>query len=384
MEDFPRTPAKHHPQQDPTSVSAGLVAALLVAVTLLVARNAGVFSLPRGGSIEPHAITPRGDLASDEKSTIEIFRNASPCVVNITTLSVAQDRLTRRPLEIPEGTGSGFIWDKAGHVVTNFHVIKKAQAARVTLADKSSWEARLVGVDPDVDLAVLRIDAPDNKLSPIPIGESHNLQVGQKVFAIGNPFGLDQTLTTGVISGLGREIASERNRTIEGVIQTDAAINPGNSGGPLLDSAGRLIGVNTAIYSPSGASAGIGFAIPVDRVNLVVPELVANGRVQRVGLGIQPVDDTVTRYLGIANGVLIQDFSENSAGEAAGLIPTFRDQSGRIIVGDVIVGINDKTIRGTNDLLRAMLGLKVGEPVEVTVERGGRTKTLTVTLQAVN
>lgn len=190
-------------------------------------------------------------------------------------------------MQIPEGTGSGFIWDHAGNIVTNFHVIQNADAAQVTLSDQSSWKARLVGGAPDKDLALLRIDAPADRLRPIPIGSSKDLQVGQKVFAIGNPFGLDQTLTTGVISALGREIESLTRRPIQGVIQTDAAINPGNSGGPLLDSAGRLIGVNTQIYSPSGAFAGIGFAIPVDTVNRFVPELIRYGRVIRPGIGVQ-------------------------------------------------------------------------------------------------
>jgi S1-C subfamily serine protease len=226
----------------------------------------------------PRAVTPRGDLAEDEKTTIAIFRQASPSVVHITTLALRQDAFSLDLFQIPRGTGSGFVWDQDGHVVTNYHVIQGADAARVTLADQSSWTARLVGAYPDKDLAVLMIDAPKNRLRPIPVGTSHDLQVGQKVFAIGNPFGLDQSLTTGVISALGREIESVTRQTIKDMIQTDAAINPGNSGGPLLDSAGRLIGVNTAIFSPSGAYAGIGFAIPVDEVNRVVPKLIRHGK----------------------------------------------------------------------------------------------------------
>ncbi len=240
--------------------------AVFFLVALLVWRIAvrGAVTLERAG---PRPIAPRGELAADEKSTIALFRQASPSIVHITAVSVARDLFTLNLLQIPEGTGSGLVWDDTGNIVTNYHVIQNAGAAQVTLADQSTWKARLVGIAPDKDLAVLKIDAPKSRLRPIPIGTSKDLQVGQSAFAIGNPFGLDQTLTTGVVSALGREIESVTRRPIQGVIQTDAAVNPGNSGGPLLDSAGRLIGVNTAIYSPSGASVGIGFAIPVDTVN---------------------------------------------------------------------------------------------------------------------
>jgi S1-C subfamily serine protease len=233
-----------------------------------------------GRSDGERAVTPRGDLAADEKATIELYSQSRRSVVHITTLAVRGDRLSMNVQKVPEGTGSGLIWDDAGHVVTNYHVIQHADDAIVTLSDQSSWRAKLVGAHPDRDVAVLQIDAPKDRLRPIPVGRSDDLQVGQKVFAIGNPFGLDQTLTTGVISALNREIESVTKRTIPGVIQTDAAINPGNSGGPLLDSSGRLIGVNTAIYSPSGGgSVGIGFAIPVDEVRRVVPQLIRTGHV---------------------------------------------------------------------------------------------------------
>lgn len=226
-------------------------------------------------AVVPREVMLRGDLFEDEKRTIDLFKRSSPSAVHITTVGRPS---SRNPRQIPHGTGSGFIWDREGRVVTNYHVIRGAASAQVTLSDGSDWQARLVGGFPDKDLAVLVIDAPRDRLRPIPIGTSHDLQVGQKVFAIGNPFGLDRTLTTGIISALGREIESVTDQTIRDVIQTDAAINPGNSGGPLLDSAGRLIGVNTAIQSPSGASAGIGFAIPVDEVNRVVPQLIQQGK----------------------------------------------------------------------------------------------------------
>src|SRR5262245_59851892 len=226
----------------------------------------------RNPNAAPRTITPRGALNAEERATIALFRQASPSVVYITTVARQRDFFSLNIAEIPQGSGSGFIWDQEGHIITNFHVIQGASGDKVTLADHSVWDAQLVGVAPDHDLAVLSIKAPKNQLRPLALGTSADLEVGQSVFAIGNPFGLDQTLTTGIISALGREINATTGRTIAGVIQTDAAINPGNSGGPLLDSAGRLIGVNTAIFSPSGSYSGIGFAVPVDTVNRIVPQ----------------------------------------------------------------------------------------------------------------
>ena len=326
----------------------------------------------------PRAVTPRGDLAEDEKGTIELFKATSPSVVYITSLAVQPDFFSFRALEIPRGTGSGFIWDRDGYIVTNYHVIAESQAARVTLADQSTWNARLVGAEPDKDIAVLKIDAPDRILPPIAIGTSRDLLVGQKVFAIGNPFGFDQTLTTGVISGLGREIVSATNRPIQGVIQTDAAINPGNSGGPLLDSAGRVIGINTAIVSPSGAYAGIGFAVPVDPVNRIVPQIIRGEPVRKPGLGVQIADDYIARRLGI-EGVLILMVIPGSAAEKAGLRSA--QQSGRIIRGDVIVGADGKPVRDCDDLFRILDDHEVGDTVSVTVRRDDREIEVPVTLQ---
>jgi S1-C subfamily serine protease len=327
-------------------------------------------------------VTPRGDLLPEEKSTIALFKQASPSVVNITSLGIQRDLFTLNQYQIPQGTGSGFIWDASGNVITNFHVIQNADAAQVTLADQSNWKARVVGVAPDKDLAVLKIDAPTNKLHPIPIGTSKDLQVGQNAFAIGNPFGLDQTLTTGVISALNREIESVTRRPIQGVIQSDAAINPGNSGGPLLDSAGRLIGVNTAIYSPSGTSAGIGFAIPVDTVNRVVTELIRSGKITRPGLGIQVADEQIAQRLSVA-GVLVVDVARGSAAARAGIQPTRRDNAGRVRLGDVITAIDGKKIESPNDLFLTLEKYKVGDAVNVTSSRDGRTVQSKVTLEAV-
>jgi S1-C subfamily serine protease len=330
----------------------------------------------------PRAVTPRGDLAEDEKTTIAIFRQASPSVVHITTLDVRQDAFSLDLFQIPRGTGSGFVWDQDGHVVTNFHVIQGADAARVTLADQSSWSARLVGSYPDKDLAVLVIDAPRDRLRPIPVGTSHDLQVGQKVFAIGNPFGLDQSLTTGVISALGREIESVTRRPIKDMIQTDTAINPGNSGGPLLDSAGRLIGVNTAIFSPSGAYAGIGFAIPVDEVNRVVPQLIRHGKVTRPGLGVQVAPDQLARQLGL-QGVLIFEVQPDGPAAQAGLRPTRRDANNRLQLGDVIVALDGRPVRSVNELLDVLEQHQVGDTVPLKILRDGEERQVSVSLAAV-
>src|SRR5919106_902960 len=326
-------------------------------------------------------IASRGDLSSDEKSTIALFRQASPAVVNITAIGVQRDFFTLNLYQIPEVTGSGFVWDTTGNVITNFHVIHNADAAQVTLADQSAWKARIVGVAPDKDIAVLRIDAPANRLRPIPIGTSKELQVGQKVFAIGNPFGLDQTLTTGVISALGREIESVTRRPIQGVIQSDAAINPGNSGGPLLDSAGRLIGVNTAIYSPSGGSAGIGFAVPVDTVRRVVPQLIGHGRYAPPSLGVEvdPQINALAARQGL-EGALVLGITPGSAAERAGLRPARLTPDGRIVPGDVIVGLDGTEIATANDLYAALEQHTAGETVRVEVIRDGAPLTLETVL----
>ena len=373
-------------EQGQTRKSYGTSIAVVIALCLLAVLltkqswvGSAVLTDPRAA---PRQIAARGDLAPQEKSTIALFRQASPSVVHITAIAVQRDLFTLKPYQIPEGTGSGFIWDTSGNVITNFHVIQNADAAQVTLADQSNWKAKLVGAAPDKDLVVLKIDAPANRLPAIPVGTSKDLQVGQSVFAIGNPFGLDQSLTTGVISALGREIESVTRRPIQGVIQTDAAINPGNSGGPLLDSAGRLIGVNTAIYSPSGASAGIGFAIPVDTVNRIVPEVIRYGKVTRPGIGIQIAEDQIAERLGV-NGVLVVDVVAGSAAAKAGLRPTRREASGRVRLGDVITAINGQKVASPNELFLLLEKYKVGDAVNVTVLRDEKSVQIKMTLDAV-
>ena len=290
-------------------VTGAAVAAFTVAPALVESRT----------EASPRPVTPRGALFADEQGDIDVFKRLSPSVVHITTLGTQRDLFALNVQQVPRGTGTGFVWDERGHIVTNFHVIQGANAARVTLADQSTFDARLVGAFPDRDLAVLRIEAPAAKLPPIPVGASRDLLVGQRVYAIGNPFGLDQTLTVGVVSALNREIESFNERTIRGVIQTDAAINPGNSGGPLLDSAGRLIGVNTQIASPSGASAGIGFAIPVDEVNRIVPRLIRDGRYVRPAIGVTAGPAGLQRALQLPRGVAIVQVAPGSPAARAGL-----------------------------------------------------------------
>ncbi len=331
---------------------------------------------------EPRAVTARGDLAEDEKNTIEVFRAVSPSVVYITSIELRRNLFNLNVYEIPQGTGSGFIWDKEGRIVTNYHVIGDANRVDVTLADQSTWKGTLIGVAPDKDIAVLQIDAPADKLKPIPLGESSNLLVGQKVFAIGNPFGLDYTMTTGIVSALGREIRAVTGRTIQGVIQSDAAINPGNSGGPLLDSAGRMIGVNTAIYSPSGASAGIGFAVPVDVVNRVVSEIIKYGRVIHPGLSIDIAHDRIAQRLGI-DGVLVINVHPGSAAEKAGLQGT-RRTNGDIIFGDIIQGINGKAVANSDDLRNEMDKYRVGDKVTLQILRDGKPMELPIVLEEVS
>ena len=337
-----------------------------------------------GADGSPRVITPRGDLAEDEKSTIDLFRAASQSVVYISTSTVRRD-FRANVFETPQGTGSGFVWDEDGHIVTNFHVVEGASRCYVTLSDQTKLPATVVGLAPERDLAVLKIDAPRERLRPLPVGTSHDLQVGQKVFAIGNPFGLDHTLTTGVISGLGRELRTPSGRVIDSAIQTDASINPGNSGGPLLDSAGRLIGVNAAIFSPSGASVGIGFAIPSDIVNRSVARLIRDGRIIRPVLGIRVAPDPAVQQMGLS-GVLVLAVLEGGPADAAGLQPTQETDDGRVLLGDVIIRLNGKPVRNNDELFAELEEHEVGDTVKLIVLRKPNTRQqteveLSVTLQ---
>ncbi|KAF7129203.1 hypothetical protein RHSIM_Rhsim10G0021400 [Rhododendron simsii] len=417
-----RTPSSPHndPLADQRTCAAldsflVLCASAALSLTLFVADANSASALVVG--------TPR-KLQSDELATVRLFQNNTPSVVYITNLAARQDVFTLDVLEVPQGSGSGFVWDKQGHIVTNYHVIRGASDVKVTLADQTTYDAKIVGYDQDKDVAVLHVDAPRNKLRPMPVGVSADLLVGQKVYAIGNPFGLDHTLTTGVIryvdrankvwrnhemlpkqnwihvvdlssitkeetdshlqvaidvhviqwllrseNGLRREISSAATgRPIQDVIQTDAAINPGNSGGPLLDSSGNLIGINTAIYSPSGASSGVGFSIPVDTVGGIVDQLVKFGKVTRPILGIKFAPDQSVEQLGVS-GVLVLDAPPNGPAGKAGLLPTKRDAYGRLILGDIITSVNGKKVTNGSDLYRILDQCKVGEKVIVEVLR---------------
>ncbi len=380
--------AMAYPPDGPTGDRDSGAVTKVLAVLLLLCAAALVFTVVRQRRAapeivyEPRPITiPAGDLGADEKATIAVFQSVSPSVVHITNIGIQRSAFSMDVTEIPQGTGTGFIWDERGHVVTNFHVISGASTTRVTLADGTTYEGKVIGTAPDKDLAVVKIEAPPSRLSKIAIGTSSDLQVGQKVLAIGNPFGLDQTLTTGVISGLGREIKSVTQRRISDVVQTDAPINPGNSGGPLLDSHGRLVGVNTAIYSPSGASAGIGFAIPVDTVNRIVPQLLTHGNVVRPVLGINYVADQIAARYGV-RGVAVMRTVPGGPAARAGVVGAAPTSSGRFALGDVIIKIDGVEITRSDDLFDALERHQVGEAVTLELVNNGRSRTVTVTLEA--
>src|SRR5262250_237536 len=330
----------------------------------------------------PRAVQPRGNLAEIERTSIEIFEHASPSVVQVVGRPEGLQALPSEGENGPAQSGTGFVWDAAGHIVTNDHVVEGTSSLAVRLASGQVLRAHIVGTAPNYDLAVIRVDNPRSLPPPIAIGASDDLKVGQWVFAIGNPFGLDQSLTTGIISAVKRRLPTSNGREIANVIQSDAAINPGNSGGPLLDSAGRLIGVNTAIYSPSGSNAGIGFAIPVDVVNRIVPELIRNGRVPTPGIGIVAGNEDVAERLGVT-GVLVVDVVPGSAAARAGILPTRRESPGRVQLGDVIVAIDGIKVESPNDLFLLLERYKVGDEVNVSLLRDGKIVQTKVALTAV-
>ncbi len=340
-----------------------------------------ILDKPRHSPYLVQTATPQ--LSPEELNTIAVFEKAATSVVYITNTAIRRDFWSLNTFEVPQGSGSGFIWDTQGHIVTNFHVVYGADTIQVVLDDQTSYDAKVIGVDPDHDLAVLRITTKGAKLIPLDTGNSQDLRVGQRVLAIGNPFGLDHTLTTGVVSALGRSIKSINDRTIEGVIQTDAAINPGNSGGPLLNSAGQLIGVNTQIVSPSGAFAGIGFAVPVDIITRVVPQLIQFGKVIRPGLGISLIPDSIARRWGIT-GVPIAKVQPGGAADKAGLRSLEEGPGGRILLGDVITSIDGEAIRSYDDLAKILDRYKVGDRIKLGIRRKGKDHTIPLKLQAVH
>ncbi|WP_341936270.1 S1C family serine protease [Marinimicrobium sp. C2-29] len=322
------------------------------------------------------------DFATDdERNTMEVFEYASPSVVYVTNQQLVRDPRSFDLLTVPRGAGTGFFWDERGYIVTNFHVIENARKLMITLQDQSIWPAEVVGLAPEKDLAVLKIEAPDKKLEPLRRGDSSKLSVGHKVLAIGNPFGLDATLTTGVVSALGREIEAPNQRKIRNVIQTDAAINPGNSGGPLLNSQGQLIGVNTMIYSPSGANAGIGFAIPVNTVKDIVPQLIEHGRIVRPVLGIDIAPDQWAQRAGV-KGVPVLRVAPHSPADKIGLRGAQRNRWGAVVLGDIITGIDDRPVRNYDELMTALEQHEPGDEVELVFVRRGESRRRTLILAA--
>ncbi len=304
----------------------------------------------------------------DEENSTEIFSKASPSVAFVTSMALRRQRFSLNVLEIPRGAGSGFVWDESGLIVTNYHVVAGADRLSVTLQDQNQYAAEIVGLAPERDLAVLRLIDPPDDLIALPLGDSSELSVGRKVLAIGNPFGLDTTLTVGIVSALDREIQSPSNRTIRGVIQTDAAINPGNSGGPLLNSLGQLIGVNTAIYSPSGASAGIGFAIPVNIVKEAVPQLIAYGKIMRPVLGLEMASDDWVRRNQVEGLPIVRVFRDSPA-DRAGMIGMSRGNRGQLRFGDVITAIEGQPVRTSDDYFSILEQQQLGDTIEIVTQR---------------
>lgn len=407
-------PSKSQPSSSPSiprlfqtlfSVSAGMLIGVGIASTIM----AGPFSMPseNGTGINDSASSSsaveqqkkfipaqqaqaytqappsiKEDYLPSEKTVIDLFERATQSVAYVTTYTESRGGFSLNPMETPAGTGSGIVWDSDGRIVTNFHVIRAASGAKITLANKKTYDAELVGTSADDDVAVLKINAPRSELVPIEVGSSSTLRVGQSTYAIGNPFGLDHTLTTGVLSGLGREMKSPTGRTISNVIQTEASINPGNSGGPLVDAKGRLIGMNTAIYSPSGASAGVGFAIPVDTLRVIADALIKNGKVIRPVIGISYLESAQARALGVEKGVLVLDVPDGSEAFKSGLRPTSRQTFGSIELGDVIIAVDDDEIGNEGDLFKALDKHKVGDTVKLRVLNTDGERTLKLKLSA--
>jgi putative serine protease PepD len=362
-----------------------LASAIFAAGTVaLVDRFSGTLQ-PTGSAFSENAPAGITDpaTATDEQNNIEIYRTLSPGVVNVHSTSYARDFFGF--VEPQEGSGSGSIIDAEGDILTNYHVIENAQKLSVSLGGQKDYPAKIMGGDPDTDLAVIRLlEKPKEPLTVIPLGDSDKLSVGQKVLAIGNPFSMDRTLTTGVISGLERPIRARNNRQIQGAIQTDASINPGNSGGPLLDSHGRMIGINSQILSPSGGSAGVGFAVPVNIAKRIVPQLIRNGVVTRPTMDLNTRDVALLKNvdLGVPDGAMIWQIARNGAGATAGLRGVTQDENGDLALGDIIVGIDGEKVANSDDVYRLLEKHQVGQTVSVEFIRNGRRMTVPVRLSA--
>lgn len=363
--------------------SLGFIAVAIVTLFFIFPKSGDTTrpSLNRATAAEPREPAANIDLTSDEANNIRVFEAASPSVVFVTNTQLRRRRFSLNVMEIPKGSGTGFVWHESGLIVTNFHVVYGANKITITLQSGNSYEAEIVGASPEKDIALLSIRAPNEALIPLPLGDSNQLAVGRKVLAIGNPFALDTTLTVGVVSALGREIKSMNNRTISGVIQTDAAINPGNSGGPLLNSKGELIGVNTAIYSPSGASAGIGFAIPVATLKNIIPQLQKYGRLYRPVLGIETLSDSWASRLKI-KGVVLFAVKPGLPAARAGMIGVREDIRGNIHLGDVIIAIDGEPVTNEDSMLSLLESRQPGDVVQITCLRDDEIMEFELTLTA--
>ncbi len=330
------------------------------------------------------AVPVRGQqarLLEDESNTIDVVKRTKNSVVFVTNIQLVRESFFSSEEAVPRGSGSGFVWDDQGHIVTNFHVIEDGDIFNVALPGGEQRRAKLVGREPNKDIAVLKVEGDLAGLFPLPTGASRDLQVGQKVIAIGNPFGFDHTVTTGIVSALGRSMPGAGGVTIRDMIQTDASINPGNSGGPLLDSAGELIGMNTMIISPSGASSGIGFAVPVDTIRKIVPEIIKNGKVVHPGLGVSLMSDEYARRIAI-EGVAVLEVPRGGAAARAGLQGLGRDRYGRLYLGDVVVAVDGTKVASYDDLYTALEDKRIGDAVTLTLRRDDKERRVRLTLVA--
>jgi S1-C subfamily serine protease len=322
-------------------------------------------------------------LLNFEKNLIDVYKNSVPSVVNVTNIQTVGNPFFGFVEKIPAGQGSGFVWDNDGHIVTNFHVVDNGEDFKINFYnDKKSYKAKIVGVSPRHDIAVVKLIEKPKTINPIKVGKSSELNVGQYSVAIGNPFGLDHSMSVGIISALGRKILGVGNVKIHDMIQTDAAINQGNSGGPLMNSSGEVIGMNTMIFSPSGGNAGLGFAVPIDTINRIVPQLIANGKIVRPSLGIQVLpDQTKERFFG-EKGVAIEAVVDGSPADRSGLRGMSRDRRGRLFMGDLILKIDKKEVNSFDEIVHAIENYKVGDTVDVKVRRDDKDKTFKVKLEA--
>ncbi|MFT4677335.1 MAG: S1-C subfamily serine protease [Patiriisocius sp.] len=358
-----------------------LTAALFGCVTVLTLSWLEIEPESSAIAATQSAVSEGEILTLDESNNIAVFKDVSPSVVFVTNTQLRRQRFSLNVMEIPTGSGTGFVWDESGLIVTNFHVVNRANKITITLGSGASYEAEVIGAAPEKDVALLKINAPNEVLKPIPLGNSENLAVGRKVLAIGNPFALDTSLSVGVVSALGREIKSVSNRTIKNVIQTDAAINPGNSGGPLLNSMGQLVGVNTAIYSPSGASAGIGFAIPINTIKKIIPQLIEHGTLYRPVLGIETLTDYWAKRLKV-KGIAILTVREGLPADIAGMVGVREDSRGNIHLGDVIIAVAGEPVTNEDSLLSLLERFKPGDTIDVTTLKDEEIQNYQVTLSA--